>query len=200
MRISTIIFSFFFVLSGFVSGQDEKQTLLSPKVGLGLLQLNENPNGLSNKVDIGFQAGLDLRMGRRFYWQPGLFYSTNTVAMVDSSQFSLGDNSTVSKYLKFKLLGGIHLVNKEGFRLRLNAGPTVNYLLKVQSENESLALIRKEDYKSTLLNFEAGGGLDIWFLTFDVGYNFSFTKLFNFNTVDSRLVGAYIYAGIVLPL
>lgn len=193
-----IISLVFISISLSVFGQ--RQVLLNPRVGLGITQMKDAPVGFSEKVDIGFQAGLDVRMGKRFFWQPGLFYKVNTLALIDSSQFSLEDNSIVSKYLKFKMLGGVHLVNKEGFRLRLNAGPTLSYLLSMQSENESSSILRKEDFNSTLLNLEAGGGIDIWFLTFDVGYSFSFTNLFNANSLNSRLVGAYMYAGIVVPL
>jgi hypothetical protein len=190
-----LLFTFISVL---VYGQ--RQFLINPKAGLGITQFREAPEGFSSKADFGFQAGLDLRMGKRFFWQPGLFYSANTVVLVDSSQFSLSDNSVVSTYVKFKLIGGIHLVNKEGFRLRLNAGPSVSRLLSVEAENENTALIENDDFKSMLLNFEAGGGVDIWFLTFDVGYNLSFTNLINITSSSSRLVGAYMYAGIVIPL
>jgi hypothetical protein len=194
-----ILITFCFCLSIF-QAIGQRQTLLNPKAGLGITQLNEVPEGFSNKVDLGLQAGLDVRMGKRFFLQPGVFYKANTVALIDSSQFSLGDNAVVAQYMKFKLLGGTHLVNKEGFRLRLNAGPTFNYLLNVKSENENISLLEKDDFKSTQVNFEAGAGLDIWFFTFDLGYNMAFSKLFNIPNLNSRLFGAYMYVGFVIPL
>jgi hypothetical protein len=70
-------------------------------------------------------AGVDLRIGQRFYIQPGAFFvSAKTAVSVGDSVVT--EDHLVWNSLKLKALAAYNLVDGDDFRLRLNAGPTFN--------------------------------------------------------------------------
>jgi hypothetical protein len=54
------------------------------------------------------------------------------------------------------------------FNLRINAGPSFSYLLSVGENDLDLT---KDDYKDAVWGLQAGLGLDVLFLSFDIFMN-----------------------------
>ena len=179
--------------------------IFNPKIGLMMSNLSDAPSTYQTNAKVGALLGADFRFGKRVYFQPGVFYKQEgTMLIYDDG--TVEQQSDISKNsLCLKAQAGFYVVNKEGFRIRLNAGPTYDVTLKQQVVvgNNTPVL---DKLKSSALNVEGGVGLDIWFLSIDAGYTYGLGNAFrdgfssNGQFVNSKLVGAYINAGIVIPI
>ena len=112
------------------------QIAIHPQIGMALTTLTPEQEGVRYNADVGVLAGADLRIGQRFYIQPGAFFVSAKTAV------SLGDSvvtedQLVWNSLKLKALAAYNLVDGDDFRLRLNAGPTYNWLLTADGKDEA---------------------------------------------------------------
>lgn len=71
-------------------------------------------------------AGTDVRFGSDFYFQPGIFFSRNstlTKFKTDTLNADDFEDELIRTSIKLKGLLGYNLVHKQGFKIRLIAGP-----------------------------------------------------------------------------
>ena len=179
--------------------------IINPKIGMVMSNVTNAPSTYVANAKIGVLIGSDFRFGKRFYFQPGLFYKQEGTVLIFDDGTVKQENDITKNSFCFKTQAGYYLVNKEGFRIRLNAGPSYDIALKqrvIQNNNATPS----ELLKSSALNVEGGVGLDIWFLSVDAGYTYGLANAFrdvfssNGQFVSSKLVGAYINAGVVIPI
>lgn len=182
------------------------QVQVNPQVGLLSQTLQGDPNNGDYKGNAGWQAGLDVRLGRRLYFQPGLHIGRQATVVQMQVPLLLDtflvENDLVRTVLKAKALVGFNLVHKDGFKLRLNAGPSYDLLLSVDNSNEDIAWNR-DDLTAGSFNLDAGLGLDIWFVTVEGGVSAGLSKVLadgGLNDLydDPRNLTWYASAGIVL--
>lgn len=188
------------------------QTKVNPQIGLTFQALSDDKQTLSNTgeiisadftADIGIMAGTDFRFGSEFYFQPGLFFSRNvTIAKFkgDSLTAESIEDELIRSSLKIKALFGGDLVHKEGFKIRLNAGPTYDYIVSIDHAKDNIDF-KESDFNTGTLNIDAGLGLDIWFVTVEAGYSYGLSEAFDnrdkFN-YDSTYSTVYVSLGVVL--
>jgi hypothetical protein len=179
--------------------------IINPKLGMTISNITEAPNNYGTEAKVGFLCGADFRFGKRVYFQPGLFYNKEATMIIYNDGTTQSESSVAKNSLRIKAQAGYYLVNKEGFRFRLNAGPSYDVLLGSKTYN-LIVPSGQQVFNSGALNVEAGAGLDIWFLSFDLGYSYGLGNAFSDkftsggNFVNSKLVGVYASAGIVIPI
>lgn len=178
--------------------------ILNPKLGMVVSNVTDAPDMYQTKAKVGMLLGADLRFGKRLYFQPGGFYKQEGAVLIYNDGTAEQQSDIKKNSVCVKAQAGYYLVNKEGFRIRLNAGPSVDVALK-QKVYTTLGVPSNQDWlKSSALNVEGGVGLDIWFLSIDAGYTYglgdAFRNTFTSGFINSKLVGAYLNAGVVIPL
>ncbi|MBK6627654.1 MAG: hypothetical protein IPJ87_10430 [Flavobacteriales bacterium] len=184
----------------------DAQVQVNPQVGLLTQTLQGDPDNGDFQGNMGWQAGVDLRLGRRLYFQPGLHIGRQaTVVQMQVPMLLdtfLVENDLVRTVLKAKALVGFNLVHKDGFKLRLNLGPSYDLLLSVDNSNEDIAWNRN-DLTAGSFDLDAGVGLDIWFVTVEGGVSAGLSRVLDadgLNDVydDPRNLTWYATVGIVL--
>lgn len=189
------------------------QIQFNPQVGFSFLKLSESDAKVKNTTttietdfaaDIGFLAGFDIRIGDRFNVQPGVFFARNvTVTKFAGDTLFTGEeleDKLVRTSLKLKGMVGYDLVHKDGFKLRLNAGPTYDFIMSVDNSEDEIDFEEK-DFKGGSFNFDAGIGVDIWFVTAQLGYSYGLTEAFKDDAdfqLDSKYNTVYFTLGVVL--
>ncbi|MBU3677626.1 MAG: PorT family protein [Chitinophagaceae bacterium] len=181
--------------------------IINPKLGMVISNITEAPSQYQTKAKVGLLAGADLRFGKRLYFQPGGFYKQEGTLLIYNDGNVEQENDIKKNSVCVKAQAGYYLVNKEGFRIRFNAGPSLDIALK-QKIMTTVGVPSNQDWLSgSGLNLEAGVGLDIWFLSIDAGYTYglgdAFRKTFtasNTAFANSKLTGAYLNAGVVIPI
>lgn len=188
------------------------QIQFNPQFGLSFLNLSDDsqtPKGTNLTVDadfsadVGVMAGFDVRFGNRFNFQPGLFFARNvTITKFKGDTLLIPEeyeNKIVRSSLKIKALASYNLVHKDGFKLRLSAGPTYDFILSVDNNKEEIDF-DESDFKGGSFNLDAGLGVDIWFLTAEMGYSYGLTEAFENNSeinFSSKYNTFYLTLGVV---
>jgi Outer membrane protein beta-barrel domain len=175
------------------------QVAINPQAGIGLTTLTPEREGAQYKASVGVLAGADLRIGQRFYFQPGaLFVSSNTAVSVGDSLVT--EDHLIFSSLKVKALLGYNLINGDDLRLRFNAGPTYNWLLNATGKDEKIK-VEMEDFNSGWLNIDAGLGIDLTIFTVESGISYGLSKAYKEQdgvSADERFITYYVTAGVVL--
>lgn len=137
----------------------------------------------------GWQLGGLLRYGHRVYLQSGLtYFSMNSRLSTLTPVFQPNDPGEISdrvnvRYLQLPLLAGVRFFQQErrDLGLRLQAGPAVSMLMGVKDNELQLS---SNDYENLWFGAQAGLGMDVWFFTLDLGYQWGLGNAFsndNFN-------------------
>ena len=125
----------------------------------------------------GYQGGVALTFGERFYVQPGFQFSKLSTEVVNKNTVT-GDeliDETSLNVISVPLKVGFRLINPEAenfFNIRVFAGfdghhvTSVNHSTKSDQGDE----ITKDDYANLIMNADFGMGIDLWFLFVESGY------------------------------
>ncbi len=178
----------FFIAFVFIASITYAQTVINPKVGINASSLSTDPQGQEVKARIGYQLGLDARIGNRVYFQPGLFYfkqssRLRTVDQLPGQGVQQLEGDLNRQGLQLLTQVGFAIVDGEGFKFRVNAGPAISVITAANGGGLDL---NKDKYKGANLTGNAGLGLDIFFLTIDYNYEFGFSDVFENEALTQR--------------
>jgi hypothetical protein len=149
------------------------------KVGYNASKLSLNPDTITSNFKSGFNAGIFVRFGKRFYVQPELYY-TSQGGVFSSNLYDWKQNIKLGS-LDVPVLVGFKIINNDNLNLRILAGPMASFVV-----NKSIAEaggitgpITSADINSVNWAIQAGAGVDIWKFTLDVRYQFGLSKVIN---------------------
>lgn len=133
-----------------------------------------NMDNLKIKTDqaYGFDAGLMLRLGYRFYGQVEANYhfvsSLNQIGTNIGNTFVGGEIKQVTEHaINVPVMAGVKLVDTKDFNLRIMAGPTFNFNL---SSNPIETTLVDDEPRICSFGLDCGLGVDIWIFTIDARY------------------------------
>ena len=177
---------FVFVLSSaIVFGQ----FTIGPKVGYNASKLSTNLDTVSSTFKSGFQIGVFVRIGKKFYVQPELYYTTQG-GVFESNTNNWQQKVSIGS-LDIPLLVGFKLINAKVVNLRILAGPLASFVVNksVKDAGGILGPIETADLNSINWAIQAGAGLDVLFMTLDVRYQIGLNNLIkdiNNATINSK--------------
>ncbi|BDD00382.1 porin family protein [Persicobacter psychrovividus] len=178
----------FVALMMFVGLQAQAQIHVIPAVGMTV----SKPNHDMFSAQAGYRFGASVRIGDKFFVQPGLFYAKYT-AKVDVPNSAMAKQafegvSFDQKGWEIPVLVGYNFINSDMFKFRAYAGPQVGFGYK-GSLSHGLGAF---DTESTQWSVKAGLGVDVLFFTLDADYGwglndaFKATEAFNHNSYKNR--------------
>lgn len=154
------------------------QFAVNPQIGVNFTQLTNPSNSYTSKSAAGFQLGADLRIGDRLYFQPGAFFGRSaTVIKQNQADTLILEDNLIRTTAKVKALMGYNLIHNDGFKLRVNVGPTYEALLSVDSKDDKIEF-NKKNYSSGSFNIDAGVGLDLSIITLETGVSYGLSKAY----------------------
>ncbi len=158
-----------------------------------------NAENLKIKTDqaYGFDAGLMLRAGYRFYGQVELNYhfvsSLNEIGqMVEDTFNGKKSQSITEQSINIPIMAGVKLVDTKNFNLRLMVGPTFNFNI---GKDGALSM-DGVDSKLNICSFglDCGIGMDIWVFSLDARYRLvqpGYTYKINEVTMNTNPVNSF---------
>lgn len=160
--------------------------------------LSEN---FASENQLGYQGGVFVRLKfNKFYVQPELIYNHRStkleytyrpVAEINGLTPEVGVNYSMKiGTIDIPVLLGFKLVDSKMFNFRFFAGPVVSFATNkeltyevttgdgenIDTENDPLSV---DDFNSTTWYLQAGAGVDVLFLTFDVRYEKGLSDIYN---------------------
>jgi hypothetical protein len=176
--------AFLFVLiTRLVHAQDSAESsffTLVPQAGFNTSRLTTDSKDGGR---LGYQFGLSAQVGQRFYVQPGVFWLRQFPNYLDeNSNQTLTEDDIDIHGVQVQALAGYRLVDSRVIKLRANAGPALSWVSRVKDNNFSL---QKGDFNSPIWGGKVGGGIDVFFLSLDVNYEFGLSNVFQSQTEHS---------------
>ncbi len=163
--------------------------------------MTNTPSNIVSSASFGWQLGADFRLGDRLYFQPGAFFGRSaTVIKFTPLDTSFIEDNLIRTTAKVKALLGYNLIHGDAFRLRVNAGPTYEALLSVDSKDDKIAF-NKSDYNGGSFNLDAGLGFDVAFLTLETGVSYGLSNAYKDEgkfLSDSKYFTWYATLGVVI--
>jgi hypothetical protein len=158
------------------------QFSLGPKIGYTTSKLSTDFDAIKESAKNNFQAGVFFRFGKKFYVQPEVYYSTSggTLKVSDSTGSVLKGEIKLQN-LSVAAFAGYKLINSKKFNLRILAGPVANFILdKTVDFDETFPdPIEESDLSNVAWGIDVGAGVDIFFVTLDVRYEFGLNDLYD---------------------
>jgi len=152
---------------------------IGPKVGFNASQLHTNLDSISSQFKSGFQFGIFVRLGKKVYLQPELYYTTEGgVFKSNASSINQWEQNIKLGSLDVPVLIGVSFINSELLNVRILAGPVASFIVnKKISETGVTGPIQDANIKNVNWYIQAGAGVDIWKFTLDVRYQIGLNKM-----------------------
>jgi hypothetical protein len=170
-----ILFTCLLVITGITAMAQTSKFTFGIKGGVNYSNLKTKDDLTDEKNIMGYQAGIFSRVGGAgIYFQPELYLGTkgNEFTSLDMSSRMIDVKGKIKfTTLDLPLLVGTKIGSNK-LNLRFMGGPIVSFII---DENNTLgsaynSLSDFGNYKKQTLGFQAGSGIDLGNLTFDVRY------------------------------
>jgi hypothetical protein len=186
-----VIFIVIFLSAEFSMGQ----TVLGFRIGYNGNNLTSGIDSITSKFTSGFQTGVFMRIGKRIYFGPEVLYTYSGANLTNEGSASdiIWKEKIGIGSLDIPLLFGLNIIRSQMFKWRLELGPVASFTTNTKITNVSYAEgpITSGDINSTQWRLMAGTGIDLWFLTLDIRYQYAFNTLisdvqnYSFDTKNS---------------
>ena len=166
--------------------------------GLSLFQANAQftigvkvaANGTNYKdlssLAAGADAGIFMRIGDQFYFQPEACYSFKRSKINNPSSFVSEVQQNVElqqHFIDVPVLLGYNFINKENFKVHLCLGPRFGF--RIGSNLNEIDPLVNEEGKLQWAG-QVGIGFDFWRFTLDARYDLASDKFFNSNRTENN--------------
>jgi len=147
------------------------------KVGYNASKLSTSLDTISTSFKSGFQVGAFVRIGKRVYFQPEVYYTTQG-GVFSSNLYDWKQNIKLGS-LDVPALIGFKIINHDKLNLRILAGPVASFIVNKTIEETGVVInpITNADINSVNWYIQAGAGLDLWKFTLDVRYQIGLNQL-----------------------
>jgi hypothetical protein len=151
---------------------------IGPKVGYDASHLSTNVDSISSQFKSGFQFGAFVRIGKKVYLQPELYYTTTGGVFSESTTYSNWKQKIKLGSLDVPILVGVSFINSDLLNVRIHAGPVMSFVVNKTIEDSGVTgPIKDADIKNVNWYLQFGGGVDLWRLTLDVRYQVGLNKV-----------------------
>lgn len=170
------------------------QFSVRPQIGFNSSNITEDLNNATFSNDNGFQFGVDVQMGGRFYFQPGIMWESANNELretVDGNNTSFRVNR-----LRIPVMIGVKLLDDDADGLinaRIFTGPNAAFV--INKDLKQTALINKDDFKNAIYGWNVGAGFDLAIVFVDLGYSFGLSEVFAASASTARNNLFYINGG-----
>ncbi|MEI7982065.1 MAG: porin family protein, partial [Bacteroidota bacterium] len=138
------------------------QFTIGIKVGYNSAKLSTNIDTITSNFKSGFQVGAFVRVGKRLFLQPELYYTTQG-GVFTSNVNDWKQNIKIGS-LDVPVLIGFKLLKSDIVNVRLMAGPMASFVVNksVSEAGGVTGPITSADLNSINWAIQAGAGVDVW--------------------------------------
>jgi len=158
------------------------QFTLGIRTGYNGNKLTTNLSDIKTQFQSGFHIGAFSRIGKRLYFAPELLYTFTGGTFTNESP---GADTTWTKQkltvgsLDIPLLLGFKIIRSKLIKWRIELGPVASFVVnkKVKNFDDLVGPIENASINTANWFILAGTGIDLWFLTLDIRYQYGFNSL-----------------------
>lgn len=180
-----------------LAGYSQGLISFGPKIGWNQTKVSTDYHDYIDDMKNGVQGGLffSISMGK-LYVQPEAYFSvrrgdialTLGDPMNGMTDINVEQTFTLTT-IDIPMLLGYELLDLKLAKLRCWGGPVASYLVRrdyaLSLDNiEHNERITRSDFKDAVWGVQIGAGIDLLFLTFDIGYEFGLEEFLNISSLD----------------
>ena len=170
------------------------QFSIRPQLGFNSSTLTKDLEDAAFSTEVGFQFGVDVQLGNKFYFQPGIFWES---AKNELKERIDGDRSEISvDRIRIPVMLGYRLLSEGGGLLDVRVFTGPNAAFSVSKNVKETPLLAKDDLKNAVYGWNLGFGADLAIFFVDAGYMFGLSEVFEGMASDVRNNLFYVNAGI----
>lgn len=168
----------------FTASEIDAQFSFGPKIGYSTSKLSTDLEDIKESAKSNFQIGAFARFGKKLYVQPEVFYATSGGTLKHEGT-DLKENIKL-KNLCVPVLVGYKLIDAKVLSLRILAGPSANFIINKEVDADELITepLQDSNFKNVAWGMDVGAGVDVFFLTLDIRYEFGLNNIYIPNTGD----------------
>lgn len=155
----------------------QAQIEIKPTFGINLSRLSDEPENFTQSARVGYQFGGSVQIGKKLYFEPGIFWTKMGSEMVHADTKELSYKTDINAiripaFVGYQILGGD---DENIFGLRVFGGPSMSWITKIKGDDTEL---KKEDFNNLLWGIDAGAGIDVWMFFLDIGHEWGLNQVF----------------------
>lgn len=166
MKKISVLLSFIFI-----SLLASAQVTLKPTAGFNLSDFSQDPSTGQYQSQVGWQLGGSIAFGKKFYIEPGIFYTGKSTKYV-SSGGSTGDIAYDINGFRIPVAIGFNLLGNEKSVLSIRGFGGASAFIVGSTTN-----INKDALNNATFGAFAGAGIDVWKIFTDVSYEWSLSNI-----------------------
>jgi hypothetical protein len=158
------------------------QFVFGLKLGYNASKLSSNVDSVKASINSGFHAGAFFRFGKRVFLQPEAYYtfSGGTFEKTVGGTADLWKQKVTIGTLDVPVLVGFKLIKSKLINWRIFVGPEVSFVVNSKVKDVNLTgPITSSDINTVNWYGQAGTGIDVWFITLDLRYQFGLNSVIN---------------------
>lgn len=171
------------------------QFSIRPQIGYNSSTITKRFQDQEFGTEAGFQFGVDLQFGKKFYVQPGILWESANNELRDMIN---GNNTSFQvNRVRVPLMFGYKLIGPDVGGLvdaRIYTGPNASFVINKDLKQNSL--INKDDFQNAVYGWNVGAGFDVAIVFVDLGYSFGLSEVFQNMATAARNNLFYINAGL----
>jgi hypothetical protein len=158
------------------------QFVFGLKLGYNASKLSSSIDSIKSSINSGFHAGAFFRFGKRVYLGPEAYYTFS------GGTFENNVTGTIDNWKQKVTIGTLDIPVMVGFKIiksklinwRIFVGPEVSFVVNSKVTDVTLTgPIKSSDINTVNWYGQAGTGIDVWFLTLDLRYQFGLNNVIN---------------------
>src|ERR1035437_6863221 len=170
MKKITLVFAILLLSAGLSYGQ----FTFGPKIGYNASQSHSSMSSIKTSFNSGFHFGAFVRIGKKVYVQPELYYTSQAGTFQIDSVKPVNDwkQKVTLGTLDIPVLIGFKIINPKVVNWRIMAGPMASFVVNsnIKDFNSVFGPIKNADIKKANWYVQVGTGIDVLFLTLDIRY------------------------------
>lgn len=181
-----------FLAALLVSGTMFGQFHFGPQIGYTTPSLSYNLSDITESLKSSLVVGAFARFGKKIYVEPEINWFTQggIFKSPDLTNLSPFEQKVTLQTIQIPLYVGWRILNLDVFNLRIQAGPSVNFIVNKKIETTEadgwIDPIKEANIKSVQWNFQAGAGIDVFMFALNVNYFIGLNKILDGVTVDGE--------------
>jgi len=184
----------FFVFCLGLSLSASAQLKIQPQAGITLSRLSTDEIIDNSEARVGTDLGVAFRMGKRVHFFPGVYWKRwgSDLVVLGSDTMGSATFELNAQSIQVPARIGFNIVQNDLFKWRINGGPSWTRVIKLESDPTDPEAWDIEDFNPNIFSWQAGMGIDLWFLTLDLTYDQGVNSMFTEGESLNRMLSLEI--------
>lgn len=148
------------------------------EIGYNATMLSSDWDDINSSLKSGFQFGVFVRLGDKFFIQPELLYASRKGYAGFQSEAISTDNEIHTGVFQLPVMAGLKVIDGEALSLNVQAGPVMTVIADKGIGGAS-DVFTEESFNDAAWGIQAGAGLDFLSFALNIRYEYALSEIYS---------------------